>query len=165
MRYLYTLLLLAPIFIFAQNPCPCCDGPSRQFDFWVGDWTVKDSTGKFLGTNHIVLVQDSCVLQENWTSGQSPYTGTSYNFFHKGDSVWKQLWLDNQGGYLELAGEWNGKAMQLESPLMTSAQGQAYKNRVTWTPMPDGRVRQHWEVTQDEGKSWNTVFDGFYERE
>ena len=26
-------------------------------------------------------------------------------------------------------------------------------DRITWTPMPDGRVRQHWQTTADEGQT------------
>ena len=37
-------------------------------------------------------------------------------------------------------------------------------DRTTWTPLEDGRVRQHWESTTDGGKSWSTVFDGYYSR-
>ena len=34
----------------------------------------------------------------------------------------------------------------------------------TWTPNPDGTVRQHWEISSDAGKSWTTAFDGLYRR-
>jgi len=33
-----------------------------------------------------------------------------------------------------------------------------------WMPLQDGRVRQHWEATTDGGKTWTTVFDGYYSR-
>ena len=35
-------------------------------------------------------------------------------------------------------------------------------NRVTWTPNPDGSVRQHWQSSEDNGKTWSDVFDGLY---
>jgi hypothetical protein len=36
--------------------------------------------------------------------------------------------------------------------------------RGTWTPMPDGRVRQLLEQSRDEGESWYVWFDGVYVR-
>ena len=38
-------------------------------------------------------------------------------------------------------------------------------HRITWTPLPDGSVRQHWEASQDAGANWRTLFDGLYRRE
>ena len=35
-------------------------------------------------------------------------------------------------------------------------------NRVTWSLLDDGRVRQHWENSSDKGETWTTSFDGFY---
>jgi hypothetical protein len=36
------------------------------------------------------------------------------------------------------------------------------QNRITWTPHPDGSVRQLWEQSTDEGKTWQVAFDGLY---
>jgi hypothetical protein len=36
--------------------------------------------------------------------------------------------------------------------------------RIAWTPLPDGRVRQLWEASNDGGKAWATVFDGYYSK-
>ena len=36
------------------------------------------------------------------------------------------------------------------------------RERITWTPNADGSVRQHWETSTDDGKTWKTSFDGLY---
>jgi hypothetical protein len=36
--------------------------------------------------------------------------------------------------------------------------------RITWTRLEDGRVRQLWESTADGGKTWTIAFDGYYRR-
>jgi hypothetical protein len=36
--------------------------------------------------------------------------------------------------------------------------------RITWTPLPDGGLRQLWETSADAGSTWKTVFDGYYSR-
>ena len=42
------------------------------------------------------------------------------------------------------------------------AAGKVALQRITWTPLPDGRVRQLWESSIDAGRTWAVAFDGFY---
>jgi hypothetical protein len=35
-------------------------------------------------------------------------------------------------------------------------------NRITWTPLDGGKVRQRWDSTLDGGKTWTVQFDGIY---
>lgn len=151
---------------YAQNmekPCTCCSPEHRQFDFWLGHWNVY--TGDQLaGTNSVVVLQDSCLLRENWISAGGEVTGTSYNFYNPSDHQWHQLWIDNQGGNLQLTGEIEEGRMIMHSGEMKSSKGEIYINRVSWTPNPDGTVRQHWEISKNNGDSWETVFDGLYKR-
>jgi hypothetical protein len=37
-------------------------------------------------------------------------------------------------------------------------------HRITWTPIASDRVRQFWEFSKNEGRTWTTVFDGTYVR-
>lgn len=37
--------------------------------------------------------------------------------------------------------------------------------RVTWTAMPDGRVRQFWQVSADQGKTRTVSFGGYYRKQ
>jgi hypothetical protein len=36
-------------------------------------------------------------------------------------------------------------------------------HRTTWSPLP-GSLRQHWQTSTDGGKTWSTVFDGYYSK-
>ena len=146
-----------------QQECKCCTEEFRQFDFWIGSWEVFDSTDALLGRNVIAVIQDSCVLRENWTSARSPYTGTSYNFYDPASETWSQTWIDNQGGSLQLKGGLVESTMQLLSSPSKDGQGRMVVNRITWTPLPDGTVRQQWDTKADEG-AWTTLFDGIYKR-
>lgn len=150
---------------FAQNAkkSPCDRPEYKQFDFWVGDWDVE-AKGKPAGTNHIVKMQNECIIQENWTSAGSPFTGTSYNFYNPESGKWQQIWLDNQGSNLQLEGGWDGKSMVMESQMVTWNDGSKVIHRVSWTPNPDGSVRQHWQRRQIHGYDWTTVFDGIYRK-
>ena len=118
MKYsILTLVLSISIGAFAQDqnsPCPCCTEQHRQFDFWLGDWETT-ANDKLAGTNKIVLMQDSCVIQENWVSANGNFTGTSYNFYNANIKKWQQVWVDNQGGNLVLTGKRKGNQMIMVS--------------------------------------------------
>jgi hypothetical protein len=44
------------------------------------------------------------------------------------------------------------------------SKGERVTDRVTWSPLDDGKVRQFWEQSRDGGKSWTVAFDGTYTR-
>ena len=144
------------------SQCACCDSLHTQFHFWVGDWNVYNPGGNLVGTNTLSLVEDSCVMKEQWKSASSGVTGTSYNFYNRNDKKWHQHWIDNQGGVLNLEGGMVGTSMVLLSKPYTDPNGRLAINRVIWTPDDEGNVRQLWESSFDGGQSWTTVFDGLY---
>lgn len=148
----------------APVPCACCHEKARQFHFWVGDWETFDQKGKLVGTNRIVLMEGNCVMQENWVANGGGYTGTSYNFYNTTTGKWQQLWIDSQGGNLQLEGELVGGNMVLKSKETKIRSGQLQTDRITWTPNGDGTVRQLWEVSTDQEKTWMIAFDGLYKR-
>ncbi len=157
MRLLLAVSLLASSAIAEAQPKPCAAPEHRQFDFWVGDWRVTTPDGKHAGDNRIEKVLDGCALHESW-QGASGGRGFSYNAYDRDRKVWHQTWVDKQGNLLLLEGGLRDGAMVLEG-----AQG-ATLNRITWTPNKDGSVRQHWEASADQGKTWQTAFDGLYRR-
>lgn len=108
-------LALPPHSTTAQSQAsrrPDCSAPEhRQFDFWVGDWNVT-SGGQQGGTNDITLILGKCVIQEHWV-GAKGLTGQSYNFYDREDGQWHQLWVDDAGSALDLAGHFSGGKMIL----------------------------------------------------
>lgn len=138
-----------------SKPRPCAGPEHRQFDFWIGDWEVRDAKGAPQGTNRITQEYDGCVLQEHWSSpGQ---TGSSFNVYDARAKRWHQTWVDSGGTLLLLDGglEKDG-SMLLKSP--------GGSQRIRWTLLGDGRVRQLWETSDDGGKSWKVKFDGYYSK-
>jgi hypothetical protein len=144
---------------------PRCDtAPYRQFDFWAGKWDVTSAAdGSVAGTNDVTLTLDGCVLQEHWR-GAGGSEGTSFNIWDRADARWHQFWVDNHGMSLDLVGGLRDGNMVLEGADRKAPRGGPVRDRITWTPMSDGRVRQHWEQTRDGGATWTTVFDGLYKR-
>jgi hypothetical protein len=146
----------------AENPSKsgCQDAASRQFDFWLGHWRVTEK-GKPAGDNRIELLLEGCALLENWTSAQGG-AGKSLNFFDRDDGLWHQTWIDRSGGALFLAGKFENGAMRMEGKRPASDKQPATRHRITWTPLPGGRVRQLWESTPVGKEQWSTQFDGLY---
>jgi hypothetical protein len=141
---------------------PCAEGPFREFDFWAGEWDVRDAEGKTAGVNTISKEENGCVLVERWRSAAGG-TGQSYNYYDPAAKKWKQLWI-GLGLLLHMEGGRHEGGIRLEGPLQYVGQGRTTILRGTWTPLPDGRVRQHFEESQDNGATWTTWFDGYYTR-
>lgn len=146
----------------SKPPAPCTTPIYRQFDFWVGQWDVLSPEGKFVGTNRIERVGD-CFLQENWAAAGGGYNGRSLNSVGF-DRKWHQTWTDTGGLRLELTGGLIDGTMVMEgdTPSQDPKQKAPTRNRITWSPQAEGVVRQLWETSTDEGKTWTTSFDGRY---
>ncbi|HRC56877.1 MAG TPA: hypothetical protein PKU97_13185 [Kofleriaceae bacterium] len=140
-----------------------CEGPGRRrdFDFWIGAWEVRGAKGAVVGENRIEPIHGGCALLESWASSDGG-AGSSWNFYDPVRKKWRQVWLDRTAGIIELEGALVGSAMVLEG---TSLQpnGTLGKMRGTWTPLPDGKVRQVFEESSD-GATWKITFDGLYSR-
>lgn len=155
--------VLAALQCAAQAPAPAprpCTAPEyRQFDFWLGDWNVEApaNPGR-TSRNRITSANGGCTLLEQYTT-PGGFEGSSLNFYDAARKVWHQTWIDNQGQPLYLEGGLQGDAM-----VMQTTADATIVQRITWTPLPDGRVRQHWESTGDAGRTWATVFDGYYSK-
>lgn len=148
----------------AQNSnCACCTDDHKAFDFWLGAWEVTLPNGNKAGDNLIEKIQGGCVLRENWTGANGTFTGTSYNFYNPGTGLWEQLWLDASGTILKLKGQRTGDQMIMESEETVNEDKSISVQRITWTLLEDGNVRQVWEVLKD-GVSAQVLFDGIYSR-
>ncbi len=145
----------------APTATPCATPEHRQFDFWLGEWKVE-AGGKIAGSNRITRLYGDCILREEYETANGKYVGTSLNGWDAARGVWHQTWVDNQGAVLLLDGRFEAGRMRLEGRTATTTGEQI--ERITWTPNPDGTVRQRWEQSTDGGKSWKTAFDGLYRK-
>jgi len=133
------------------------------FDFWVGEWDVHVAGGTFAGRNLIERAQRGCLLIENWRSA-SGGTGTSINYVDKITGEWVQIWNDASGGQINIRGGMTDDGMLLVGTIHDVAGGTTAPFRGLWTPLPDGRVRQFFEQSSDDGDTWAPWFEGFYTR-
>lgn len=161
---LFVSCFFATVTLSQEAPkSPDCSGDEyRQFDFWVGNWVVADKDGKVQGKNSIELMLNDCTLQENWT-GAGGSNGKSFNFYDRQTKKWHQTWIDNRGGVLYLDGSLEGNVMVLEG-VRLGQDGNDVLHKISYTPMEDGQVKQHWQASRDKGKTWREVFLGFYKK-
>ncbi|WP_223670135.1 hypothetical protein [Kangiella shandongensis] len=163
MKYLILTLLLVTGFIASgaeKKQQPCSDDEYHQFDFWVGEWEVFNPKGKKVGENTIEKILNDCSLKESWR-GVSGSVGHSFNIYDNSSQQWHQTWVDNRGSLLQLDGGLVKDAMVLQG--VTQGRNGVVLNKITWTPVADN-VRQVWQVSTDEGKTWKTIFNGLYKK-
>ena len=139
---------------------PCTASENRQFDFWIGNWTVKTKDGKPAGKDLVSREYDGCVVIEHWR-GAHGTNGEALNSYLPDTKQWQQTWTDNTGLTLFLVGKMEGNRMVLTQDHTTN--GKRMIDRVAWTPLPDGRVREYWDESTD-GSHWKQVFDGYFSR-
>ena len=150
----------------AESRPPACDEPERrQFDFWLGEWEVRQPDGTLVGRNTISPLFDGCALREEWR-GESGHRGSSLNAWSPLRGRWHQTWVDSSGLTLLLDGGMRDGAMVMEGDApLPGEPGRVVRHRITWSRLdgdPD-RLRQHWEAATEEG-TWETLFDGRYSR-
>jgi hypothetical protein len=146
--------------LIAKSITPCMVTPEhRQFDFWIGEWNVT-MQGQQAGTSSIQRVVDGCVIFENWT-GAKGGNGKSFNYYDKNDGKWHQLWVGSGGGAINFSGEYKDGAMRYEA-VSAAANGTKMLQRMTFFKLEGDKVRQLWETSTDDGKTWTVAFDGMY---
>lgn len=159
-----TFLLLTFSLQAQQQPNPCASEEAHQFDFWLGEWDVYHTTADtIIGHNVITPLANGCALLENWTGGTG-FTGTSINKYNFSTKMWEQMWVDVSGSTLHIIGAYKDRKMILENEQPARNGSGIIKNKITYYNNPDGTVRQHWEFSNDQGKTWQSAFDGSYRK-
>jgi tetratricopeptide (TPR) repeat protein len=145
----------------AVNPCKA--GPEfRQFDFWIGEWDVKNPQGVTVGSSSVQLILGRCIIFENW-SGGGGNNGKSFNIYDVNDIKWHQSWVDDKGTFTHyIGGIVNGDMVVTGDGAIVN--GKKTLLRMTYTRLANGDVRQHGENSADDGKTWTTSYDFTYSK-
>ncbi len=170
-NWLRTATLLAALGVAsasAQAPAaPPCRAPEfAQFDFWLGDWTVRwtdKEKGEQVGSNRIRKTLDGCVILEEFDGRPgTPLVGTSVSTFVPRAGKWKQTWVDNSGSYLDFEGELRDGRMVLSrrAPLL----GEAAQQRMVFSDIRADSLTWDWQVSKDNGATWSTSWRLLYTR-
>ncbi|HEX6315145.1 MAG TPA: hypothetical protein VFZ73_09815 [Gemmatimonadaceae bacterium] len=155
-----TLLVFAPLPV-APQPLPCSSPQHRQFDFWIGEWNVRDRSGRLLGVSRVERMPDDCALYESW-SGTGGDRGHSVSAYDSSANTWHQTWVDD-AGTMVLSGGLINDEMVLEGERRLP-DGTETLERATWTPGADGSVRLVWLSSRERGMRWTTAYEAIYHR-
>ena len=152
----------------APQPQPCSDAKQKQLDFWVGEWDLTwpgQNQGEVAhGSNSIKRIMDGCVVQENFSGGDSmPLRGMSVSLFDPTSGKWKQTWVDNQGAYLDFIGEFRDGQMVLAREAVRPDGGK-FLQRMVFKNIHATEFDWSWEASKDGGKTWTVQWPIHYKR-
>ena len=164
-----TFTLGGAIPVPARQPAPQCEQVPgfHRLDFWLGQWDVKIGD-QLVGTNRIEKVLNGCAVIESWR-GADGAEGRSLFFYDHVTDTWKQVWVTANatapGGLKEktLIETLPDGSLRFQG-VVRLQDGRMYLDRTTLTPLPADRVRQHIEISVDDGSTWQSRFDAIYVR-
>lgn len=153
-----------------------CNSPeSREFDFWIGDWNIRQKVMRQDGTwlaldarTSVSPALDGCALIEHWEGkvqffwegmrSVQPMKGLSVRSYDPATGKWFIHWMDSRtphfgtpytGNFQEGKGEFFSE--------WETSQGKRM-GRITFSNITRGSV--HWElaISSDEGQTWTTIW-------
>ena len=144
----------------ARFPC-AVDERHRAFDFWIGEWTVKQS-GQIAGSSSVQPILGHCTIFEQWESA-SGTLGKSFNYYDPGHDHWRQIWISDSGSFIEFTGEARDGGIFYTAETIDPADGSVTHHKFEFTVIGENGVRQYWETSTDGGETWQSIWDGRYE--
>lgn len=135
-----------------------CNSPEyHQFDFWIGDWDVFDtSTHERSAHVRVEPILDGCALREQYED-LNGMRGESLSSYGPGTRKWQQTWLTNRGQLLIIHGARQGEQMKFTGAFQGGS-GNDPLVRASWIPT-QGEVRETASRSIDGGKNWTPWFD------
>jgi len=157
--------------LFISSPEPPETAPENLFDFWVGEWnlTWTDAQGQTQkGYNRIVKILDDQVIQENFktiaASESAPvFKGMSLSVYNPRTEQWHQAWTDNQGGYYNFFGQFEGDKRMFVTT-STDQQGKEVIQRMVFHDITQHAFIWDWESSNDGGQTWQLNWQIHYQR-
>ncbi len=143
---------------------PACATPEyRQLDYWVGYWDVyRTGTDTLVAHSLIERRYNGCAIRENWMPRNSQ-GGGSFSAWRPESRNWRQTWVDSSGSWVEFSGGIVNGAMELTGPWAGSGpNGEPGIVRMRYDRGENGAVRQHGQVSIDNGRTWTPSFDFTY---
>ncbi len=153
----------------AEPPSRCDEMPAAHaLDFFLGEWEVSGADGTVQGVNRVEASLGGCAVHEHW-KGAGGFEGRSLFYFHSWLGQWRQVWISavpqRHGSVKEKRQvmRHEGAGIRFQGEIMVSPEHYVL-DRTTLTPLPDGRVHQLIEWSNDDGRTWQTGFEGWYRR-
>jgi hypothetical protein len=133
---------------------------SAGLDFWLGRWTCTWDGGH--GRNHVTKELDDRVVVERFES-ESPerWSGLSLSV-HDEREGWRQTWVDSTGNYWAFRGDVHPEGFAFRVTERES--DREVEKRMVFSDIAPERFAWRWERSEDEGRTWETLWAIRYER-
>jgi hypothetical protein len=147
----------------AAPPAKPCSAPQAgQFDFWVGEWDLSWGDGE-RGRNTVSRILGGCVVQEQFEgSAKQPFRGMSVSVYDPDADLWRQTWVDDQGGYLDFTGGMQDGRMILSRT--GTVKGNTVHQRMVFYNIAADSFDWDWETSRDGGRTWELRWRIHYQR-
>ncbi len=148
----------------SSEPClhPGKHPEYRQLDFWVGNWDVFNERGIKVGESRVDLILKDCVVFENWNGIEGDGdAGKSFNKYDPPSGKWEQFWVADTGTTTYFIGELVDGEMRYTHEHKLK-DGRTLLRHLTFSRLPQGKVRQVSQRSMDGGKTWVTEYDFTY---
>jgi len=175
MKYIISASILIAAFSLSNaasaendSAASACDSDSCMMDFWIGSWQLSWDDGNGAtgtGTNEVHRILDGKVVSENFTAltgNLAGFNGKSWSVLTPG-GIWKQTWVDNSSGYLDLTGHKEGDKVIFQRSAIRP-DGKSVMQRMVFYDIEINSLTWDWESSTDEGVSWNLQWRIFYRR-
>ena len=145
----------------------CTDPEYRQLDFWVGEWDLSwTQADGSIGKGQNIISHDpygNCVIMENFDGAPAMnFKGMSVSTFHKPAGLWRQAWVDDNGGYFSLyGGPQDDGTFKLDMERLTEA---APYRRMVWKNIESDSLDWHWQGKTKEDDEWADLWVINYQR-
>jgi hypothetical protein len=135
-----------------------------ELEFWLGSWEATWEGGH--GTNRLTRVLDGRVIHERFEEAPGDPDGTligeSWSVFDASRALWRQTWVDNQGGYLDLVGERVDGCFAFARSALEL--GPDVRQRMVFRDVDADGFRWTWELSRDGGHMWAVRWEIAYRR-
>jgi hypothetical protein len=147
----------------APDSEPCSESTeSRQFDYWLGEWTVTYPGAPGGSTSKVQLELDKCMVVERWDGGKG-HNGENMFAYSADDKKWHGMFADNQGRVHVFEGKVLEGRAEFYGP-SHGPNGETVLDRIRIVRISGDKVEQSWEKSTDNGGTWTTEFRGEYSR-
>ena len=140
----------------------CASAPYHQFDFFVGHWNVYNTKGDLVGSDVVDKVLNGCAIHEQYADASSKGGGVGVGLsgYQISAGRWYQDFMDDSGMVVTLWGRPNGSAAMVLDGEDYPKSGKRL-DRGIWT-VHGATVEELWLVSTDDGKTWKTLFHGYF---
>lgn len=148
----------------ASGTTPCMtDAESRQLDYWVGNWTMPDSSGSGQSTSKVYLSLDQCLFIEHWENSKGHVTEKMFAYSPE-DKKWSGMFADNEGRvHVFIDGKVSAGVAEFHGS-SRGPNGEAVLHRLKVVRMAGNKLEETWEKSTDNGSNWTSVYRADYSR-